>query len=296
MVMAPLMLSWGTVLIGVFHFPCDTSRARSGSKSMSLTLIPVLLMFYLEGANRKKNLPPKVPITPMPRYSIMETPVLKKELDRFGVRALPKRQMVLKLKEIFQYTHQTLESDSEHEIQSSQLPCSPEVPCSQASTAETYKPSRLPAGEPPVGPVGDALLPASQESVATSVDGSDNSFSSHSSSCEFGAALESAGEDKDDEEGVSASQVARRAADTEEAVRHYICSTPALYRKVLTYQPLELAELQAELKRKGIPVAMGKLLDILDAQCITFTTAAARKEKLKQKKRQPLGRKKKDQK
>lgn len=130
--------------------------------------------------------------------------------------------MVLKLKEIFQYTHQTLESDSEHEIQSSQLPYSPEVLGSQVSTAETCKPSRsggytqikataglgaprakgptksknprhrekqrsesvshpsrLPAGEPPVGPVGDALLPASQESVATSVDGSDNSFSSH---------------------------------------------------------------------------------------------------------------------
>lgn len=117
-----------------------------------------------------------------------------------------------------------------------------------------------------------------------------------SSSCGFGAALESAGDDKDDEEGVSASQVARRAADTEEAVRRYICSKPALYRKVLTYQPLELAELQAELKQEGIPVAMGKLLDILDAQCITFTTAAARKEKLKQRRRQPLGRKKKDQK
>jgi structure-specific endonuclease subunit SLX4 (BTB/POZ domain-containing protein 12) len=39
-------------------------------------------MFYLEGARRKKNLPPKVPVTPMPQYSIMETPVLKKELDR----------------------------------------------------------------------------------------------------------------------------------------------------------------------------------------------------------------------
>lgn len=38
-------------------------------------------MFYLEGAHWK-NLPPKEPITPMPRYSIMETPVLKKELDR----------------------------------------------------------------------------------------------------------------------------------------------------------------------------------------------------------------------
>ncbi|KAL6091891.1 hypothetical protein STEG23_002817, partial [Scotinomys teguina] len=288
-------------------------------------------------ATKKKNLPPKVPITPMPRYSIMETPELKKELDRFGVRALPKRQMVLKLKEIFQYTHQTLESDSEHEIQSSQVP--PGEPCSQAPTTETYKPSRsgghtqlkatagrgtqsakgptkikslqhqkkqrsesishpsrLPAGELPSGPDGDTPLTASQESTATSVDGSDYSFSSQSSSCEFGAALESTGEDKDDEEEVRASQAALRAAETEEAVRRYICSKPTLYRKVLTYQPLELAELQAELKQDGIPVAMGKLLDILDAQCITFTTAAARKEKLKQKRRQPFGRKKKDQK
>ncbi|KAL1765286.1 structure-specific endonuclease subunit SLX4 isoform X1 [Sigmodon hispidus] len=55
-----------------------------------------------------------------------------------------------------------------------------------------------------------------------------------------------------------------------------------------------MAELQAELKQDGIPVAMGKLLDILDTQCITFTTAAARKEKLKQRRWQPLHRKKKE--
>lgn len=246
-----------------------------------------------KGANQKKNLPPKVPITPMPRYSIMETPVLKKELDRFGVRALPKRQMVLKLKEIFQYTHQTLESDSEDEVQSPQIPA--ELPCRQASTTETCNPSRLPAGEPS-HPDGDAQLPASQESMATSVDGSDNSFSSKSSSAEFGAAFEYSDEDKDEEVGVTASQAAIQAADTEEAVRRYIRSKPALHRQVLRYQPVELAELQAELKQNGIPVAMGKLSDILDAQCITFTTAAARKEKLKHKRRQPSGRKKKDQK
>ncbi|XP_069341802.1 structure-specific endonuclease subunit SLX4 [Eulemur rufifrons] len=286
-----------------------------------------------KGANQKKNLPPKVPITPMPRYSIMETPVLKKELDRFGVRPLPKRQMVLKLKEIFQYTHQTLESDSEDEIPSSQVPRG--APPSQTHTSETHKPSRTgdraqqeatvgpvlqrskgsaktkgprqrkqqpsgsvpplstsPAKEAPSGPGGDTQLPASQESVATSVDGSDSSFSSQSSSsCEFGAAFESAGEDEG-EEGVSASQAAVRAADTEEAVRRYIRSQPALYRKVLLYQPFELGELQAELKQNGIRVATGKLLDFLDTHCITFTTAAARKEKLQGKRRHPVGRKK----
>ncbi|XP_055265324.1 structure-specific endonuclease subunit SLX4 isoform X2 [Moschus berezovskii] len=279
-------------------------------------------------ADRKKNLPPKVPITPMPRYSIMETPVLKKELDRFGVRPLPKRQMVLKLKEIFQYTHQMLESDSEDEGQSSQLPL--EAPCSQTYTTQTSKTSRAsghtqmeappghvpqrskgpaktkgpqhhkqqpggsisalsmsPAKEEPLDPGGDAQLPASQESTATSVDSGDSSCSSQSSSCEFGAALESAGE----EEAVGASQAAVQAVATEEAVRRYIRSQPALYRKVLLYQPLELAELQAELKQQGIRVASGKLLDFLDTQCITFTTAATRKEKLGRKRRQPIGKK-----
>ncbi|XP_040853530.1 structure-specific endonuclease subunit SLX4-like [Ochotona curzoniae] len=242
-----------------------------------------------KGANRKKNLPPKVPITPMPRYSIMETPVLRKELDRFGVRPLPKRQMVLKLKEIFQYTHQTLESDSEDEIQASEMPLA--TPLSQSHSTETSKPAGaegcgvLGPGQP-AGPEGDTRLPASQESV----DSSDSSFSSQSSSsAEFGAALESAG---DEEQGISASQAAMPAADVEEAVRRYIRSTPALHRKVLLYQPLELAELQTELRQNGIRVAMGKLLDILDAHCITFTTAAARKEKLNRKRLQRVGKKK----
>uniref|UniRef100_G1PXJ5 Structure-specific endonuclease subunit SLX4 n=1 Tax=Myotis lucifugus TaxID=59463 RepID=G1PXJ5_MYOLU len=243
-----------------------------------------------KGANRRKNLPPKVPITPMPRYSIMETPVLKKELDRFGVRPLPKRQMVLKLKEIFQYTHQTLESDSEDESQSSQAPL--EAPRSQTHATKTSKASRSPAKEVPLGPDGDAQLPASQESTATSVDSSDSSFSSQSSSCEFGAAFESAGEEEEGEEGVSASQAAVQAVATEEAVRRYIRSTPALYRKVLLYQPFELAELQAELKQQGIRMATRKLLDFLDAHCITFTTATARKEKFERKRRQPPGKKK----
>ncbi|KAM5198617.1 structure-specific endonuclease subunit SLX4 isoform 3-T8 [Hipposideros larvatus] len=286
-----------------------------------------------KGANRRKNLPPKVPITPMPQYSIMETPVLKKELDRFGVRPLPKRQMVLKLKEIFQYTHQTLESDSEDEIQSSQVPL--ESPCNQTHTTKTSKPSRAagcardeatsntipkrskgpaktkgprhrrqqPGGsipppsmssaeEVPLGPDGEPQHPASQKSTATSVDGSDSSLSSQSSSCEFGVAFESAGEDEEGEEGVSASQAAVQAVATEEAVRRYIRSTPALYRKVLLYQPFELAELQAELRQQGIRMATGKLLDFLDAHCITFTTAAARKEKLERKRRQPVGKKK----
>ncbi|XP_054311718.1 structure-specific endonuclease subunit SLX4 isoform X3 [Pongo pygmaeus] len=286
-----------------------------------------------KGANRKKNLPPKVPITPMPQYSIMETPVLKKELDRFGVRPLPKRQMVLKLKEIFQYTHQTLDSDSEDESQSSQPLL--QAPRCQTLASQTHKPSRAgvhaqqeattgpgahrpkgpaktkgprhprkhhesitppsrsPTKEAPPGLDDDAKIPASQESVATSVDGSDSSLSSQSSSsCEFGAAFESAGEEEEGEEEVSASQAAMQAADTDEALRCYIRSKPALYQKVLLYQPFELGELQAELKQNGLRVSSRRLLDFLDTHCITFTTAATRREKLQGRRRQPRGKKK----
>ncbi|XP_004474394.1 structure-specific endonuclease subunit SLX4 [Dasypus novemcinctus] len=278
-----------------------------------------------EGANRRKNLPPKVPITPMPRYSILETPVLKRELDRFGVRPLPKRQMVLKLKEIFQYTHQTLGSDSDDEAQAphgqTQAPHTSQTAraggCSQLEATAGPAPQGIrgpvkakgpgrrkqarvsppalrlaPAEDAPRSPDADVLLPASQEPMA-SADGSDSSFGSQSSSSsEFGAALESGGDDEEGEEGVTASQVAGQAADAEEAVRRYIRSNPALYRKILLYQPFELAELQAELRQHGVRVPAAKLLDFLDTHCVTFTTAAARKEQLRRKRRPPRAKKK----
>ena len=44
-------------------------------------------------------------ITPMPSYSDMNTPGLKGECSKYGVRALPKRKMIAKLREIYDYTH-----------------------------------------------------------------------------------------------------------------------------------------------------------------------------------------------
>ncbi|KAG5854165.1 hypothetical protein ANANG_G00034730 [Anguilla anguilla] len=48
---------------------------------------------------------------------------------------------------------------------------------------------------------------------------------------------------------------------------------PELYGQVLRYEPLVLSQLQARLKARGIRLAAAKLLDFLDSQCITFTTA-----------------------
>ncbi|XP_063286617.1 structure-specific endonuclease subunit SLX4 [Pelobates fuscus] len=240
---------------------------------------------------RRRELAPKVPITPLPEYSDMDTPVLKKELNRFGVRALPKKQMVLKLKEIFSYTHQVMSSDSEDEVRPSQL--------QQQSSIQPRRPAikQRPAGgskdkPEPSAKRGKTLtsvcaaqeddeqpLTASQESTTSSVAASDTSSLSQSSTKnEFETAFAEE-EDDDDEDPCAPSQEAGRKAATEEAVRKFIEQRPDLYRRILLYQPLELGAVQAELKQSGIKMAAGKLLDFLDAHCITFTTAAARKEK-----------------
>ncbi|NXG99610.1 SLX4 endonuclease, partial [Loxia leucoptera] len=221
----------------------------------------------------QENRSPSTPVTPMPAYSIMETPQLKKELSRFGVRALPKRQMVLKLKEIFQYTHQDGDSDFEDEISYSQpLPQkSPRQPkAGWAARAVGKRKQHVKAD------ADGEELPASQESARSSVDGSDISFGSQSSfvngfeTCAFTS--------EEEEEEFPASQAAAREEEKLEAVRCYIRSNTALYNRILFYEPIELADLHAQLKQNGIKISKAKLLDFLDSQCITSTMARARKE------------------
>ncbi|KAM6245042.1 structure-specific endonuclease subunit SLX4 isoform 2-T2 [Spheniscus humboldti] len=293
-----------------------------------------------EASCQENDKPPSTPMTPMPAYSLMETPQLKKELRRFGVRALPKRQMVLKLKEIFQYTHQDVDSDFEDEISSSQPP----LQKSPAKRSRQSKADRAAGGKRanasravgkrkqvatassvlPVGTADDDLvgsretgcaapkeetkmthhpegakerkrssvsperwslaadgeepmLSASQESAVSSVDGSDISFGSQSSFMNGFEACAFASEEEEEE--LAASQAAAREEEKLEAVRCYIRSNTALYHKILFYEPIELAELHTELKQNGIKISKAKLLDFLDAHCITFTTAGARKQK-----------------
>ncbi|KFP07910.1 Structure-specific endonuclease subunit SLX4, partial [Calypte anna] len=217
--------------------------------------------------------PPHTPMTPMPAYSIMETPQLKKELRRFGVRALPKRQMVLKLKEIFQYTHQDVDSDFEDEIPSSQPASQKALPkhSRQSKAGQAGERCSLAAdGEEPE-------LSASQESAVSSEDGSDVSFGSQSSFINGFEA--SAFTSEEEEEEFPASQAAAREEEKLEAVRSYIQSNTALYHRVLFYEPIELDDLHTELKQNGIKISKAKLLGFLDAHCITCTTARARKQR-----------------
>ncbi|XP_065115707.1 structure-specific endonuclease subunit SLX4 [Paramisgurnus dabryanus] len=211
-------------------------------------------------ACRNKNKGPLVPITPMPGYSDMDTPELKNKLNRFGVRPLPKKQMVLKLKEIHQYTHQLQSSESEEEMSPLR-----HLPCTSKSVQLFKQPTAPPAASPVKLQPNDVddHLSSSQNSTTSSNADSDRS----------NPELCVSEDDDSDTEGITASQAVVREKDKILAVRQFIMSDPKLYKRVLQYQPLPLGELRASLKAAGIRLGAAKLLDFLDSQCITFSTA-----------------------
>lgn len=89
---------------------------------------------------------------------------------------------------------------------------------------------------------------------------------------------------EEEEEEFPASQAAAREEEKLEAIRCYIRSNTALYNRILFYEPIELADLHAELKQNGIKISKAKLLNFLDSQCITSTMAKARKEQQQKRK------------
>uniref|UniRef100_A0A3Q4G4V3 Structure-specific endonuclease subunit SLX4 n=1 Tax=Neolamprologus brichardi TaxID=32507 RepID=A0A3Q4G4V3_NEOBR len=190
-----------------------------------------------ETNKKKKKAPPKSPSSP-----------------GFGVRPLPKRQMILKLKEIHQYTHQLVSSDSEDEAPVSGATAQMKPPASRpVSCAQTvkFKEPRAPADVCPVKHNGDEVAePLSNPELCISSDG-----------------------DSDSDGGISASQAASRLQDRLKAVHSFILSDSKLYSQILQYKPLVLSQLQEQLKAAGIRLGAAKLMDYLDSQCITFTTA-----------------------
>ncbi|XP_063171243.1 structure-specific endonuclease subunit SLX4 isoform X3 [Candoia aspera] len=278
----------------------DSSEVLPVSQSLSAS-IPVPKISDLTCQAREISC-----ITPQmsfPPYSSMDTPELKKELSRFGVRALPKQQMVLKLKEIFKFTHQQAGTNSKKKAVSvatssfqklQQKFVSPYLMLQGSQNTNSFtdiseggnqrpeagfgwpKGATVPANRLTIGGgTGDLILTASQESAGSSGAGSETCATSQSSSTEFEISMLA-----EKEEDVPASQIAETGEVRKlEILKHYIHSNPSLCQQILLYQPIELSVLHAELKENGIRIALDKLLDFLDANCITFTTAEARREK-----------------
>ncbi|XP_060116649.1 structure-specific endonuclease subunit SLX4 [Heteronotia binoei] len=243
----------------------------------------------------------EAPPTLTPSYSTMGTPVLKKELSRFGVRALPKQQMVLKLKEIFHYTHQRSGSRAVACASSQRGLCrgtqaarrGPTFPAAAHSGCTELLQGRAAgscagAGVPGQGPRAKRGCLRKRTAAEAPVRHGLSGTASHTPAIlqSSSSALEtSVLAEEEEEDDIPTSQSARREADMSVALRQYLHSRPALCRQILLYQPFELARLHSELKQNGIRVALGRLLEFLDAHCVTFTTAEARREKQRSRKK-----------
>ncbi|XP_039216355.1 structure-specific endonuclease subunit SLX4 isoform X2 [Crotalus tigris] len=280
----------------------DSNEALPACSSLSAS-IPVSKISVTDLACQARDISCVSPFMPLPPYSSMDTPELKKELSRFGVRALPKQQMVLKLKEIFQFTHQQARTDSKKKS----MPVA--TSSFQKLEQKRLAPYRLLQGNPNTTNLtdlseggaqrpeaglgwpkraafpakrladgegnGDLILTTSQVSAGTTGTGNETYAAFQSSSVEFKISTLS-----EKEENVPASQIAASGEGQQlEFLKHYIHSNPSLCQQILLYQPIELSVLHAELKQNGIRISLDKLLDFLDANCITFTTAEARREK-----------------
>ncbi|GAB6031750.1 5'-flap endonuclease [Chamberlinius hualienensis] len=118
--------------------PHLSQRRATSTKKQSNFKDSEIIPSQLEKQSRKKHTKEKKQkaTTPIPRYSIMETPEIAKELKKIGVRNLGKKKGVNLLKHVFKETHK--KSDTDEPDNSSSV-------CSSQESAEFSATQSLPS-------------------------------------------------------------------------------------------------------------------------------------------------------
>ncbi|XP_046852784.1 uncharacterized protein LOC124446035 [Xenia sp. Carnegie-2017] len=182
----------------------------------------------------------RTPCTPMLDYSNMATPDLKVELKQYGVRPLAKRKMVVKLKEIYNYTHKDkVAAESGCLIDRDNTPVSPEKDAFGSHDKQ--------------GEVGAFSQPDSNN-ASDSLSNSDNVVSE---------------QDEDSDESGRLSQ--QSSSNISKSLMSIFKKDDVLYKKILMYLPISVCEVFETIKRNGIQCNLEQLKNYLDEQCITYT-------------------------
>ena len=205
------------------------------------------------------------PLTPMPNYVTMNTPNLKDELKRYGVKALPRKQAVRKLVEIYEYTHK----DKLRRTKS----------CTDiaASTAQ----SSIKFNEPlaPVEETGKSILKPKKTKLKKTVSNIEASTATSKTKAKNDGSELAIFET--DEMPLSQFSQVHQTQTSEEDIRQrihdHIMQSETLYTKVLNYEPLDFENFYQEIKNLGqFRISTKLLMKILDEFCITFTLKSIR--------------------
>uniref|UniRef100_A0A131XLA5 Structure-specific endonuclease subunit SLX4 n=1 Tax=Hyalomma excavatum TaxID=257692 RepID=A0A131XLA5_9ACAR len=189
------------------------------------------------------------PVTPLPDYRAMQTPELRDQLQRFGVRKLPRKQAVNVLNRIYDETH----------------PLVPETP-----VRITFPRRGMNAGDDRDYRSGQMLT--GDEAGRFSGSSSANEELSH-----YSVSSRSSGED---------GSCSDSDTDIKEQLRRFFERNTELSESILMYEPIDFQKLHLNLKQANIRISSKSLINYLDEQCITFTMPRSEKQQAKQRRRQ----------
>ncbi|XP_063235184.1 structure-specific endonuclease subunit SLX4 [Bacillus rossius redtenbacheri] len=206
-------------------------------------------------------------VTPLPDYSTMKTPLLKKELLRFGLKPLKRNQAKLLLRHIYNEMHPFAGGAPPGAQHGGSLFREP-----NADTVVPRSPVKRPASQPCCSDREDVSQGSSCGSLS-----SDSSMAEERIH-EVDELSQAGGESSE-----------REPKDFGNAVRQYIKDTPELYERILRYEPIWLEELQANLKAQKLKFNLNQLMDYLDEQCVTFRTAQGQRSRARRKERKRAG-------
>ncbi len=193
-----------------------------------------------------------------PNYERMLTPELRRELKRFGLKAIPRRKAAPLLSHIHR---------------------------------ETRKRKRLVMEEEDGGE--SSQTQSSQQSTCSEKEDGDDSFNLAEESI-YGVNLE---EEEEDATPLSTQQAKARRAGAEELPKllsEFLRGNDALSAQVLLYEPFWLEDVFADFKaRMNVRCKLADFMDALDAECVTFRTraSAGRRRRGKAKTRAPAKKK-----
>nr|CAB3262987.1 uncharacterized protein LOC100186194 [Phallusia mammillata] len=230
-----------------------------------------------------------VPFTPMLNYSDMDTPNIVKQGQKMGLkRTLGKKKLKVKLKELYAYRHQVISSDEE-ETSANNVTAKIQAPPSDTPTnvktrhnevvqvVESDSDDSRPALACPIAEVFN--VDSSDEEVGNEGSEIEDLHTTHFIPCATSTSdLEGAPEQQPTQSKHKTKKLKPSGPDELDLLMHDVITNDVLlYRDILRYKPIYLSRFKALLKEATFSCNANDLLDYLDRQGITFTTADERK-------------------
>jgi structure-specific endonuclease subunit SLX4 (BTB/POZ domain-containing protein 12) len=208
------------------------------------------------------------PLTPMPSYTTMNTPILKNQLKTFGLKVLPRKQAVKKLVEIYEYTHRKKLS-----LIKSKSCSSLNALIDSTSEASNKEPSIQQAKSifKPTSKKGKLKKTLSQTTVRTTTT-TTATAASESVPCSQGDAPQNDNlQQFEMNEADVLTTDCLNESEIKLKIKEFLLKDEDLHTKILNYEPLEFDKIYTDVKQLGFKISNKLLMRILDEFCITFT-------------------------